>query len=281
VTAGNGHRGSDAVVQKVAILPRSIADRAEPGPIRLSVLGSFGFDCGGRHLRLPGTTQRLLAFLAVHRGPRHRTFVAGMLWPDTTERRASGNLRTTLWRLNAIDAGIIVNRGDCLTLGPSVDVDLDRFERLAQGLLHGETSSRDIRIGRLTLVGELLPGWYDDWVVQERESFRELRLRALERLCSEYATLDRFSDAIEAGLAAIAGDPLRESAHRALIGAYLLEGNRALALRQYRNYRDVLEVELGVTPSHRMASLLDEHGLGVLVSSTGSVPVQSSIHRRD
>jgi DNA-binding SARP family transcriptional activator len=230
---------------------------------RLSLLGSFSLYCDGERVTLPGTTQRLLAFLALCRTPVHRVYVAGTLWPETTERRANGNLRTTLWRLSFASGSIVDSHGDCLALDPRVEVDLYRVVALSQGLMRGEIAHGYNRIGSLMLTGELLPGWYDEWVVPERESFRELRLHALEQHCRDMAAMDRFGDAIEAGLAAVAGDPLRESSRRALIGAYLREGNHAQALRQYRQYRDDLELELGVTPSRQMASLFDEHGLAI------------------
>ena len=43
----------------------------------------------------------------------------------------------------------------------------------------------------------------------------------------------RFALAIIAGLASVSSDPTRESAHRALMRAHLLEGNPSEAIRQY------------------------------------------------
>ena len=65
-----------------------------------------------------------------------------------------------------------------------------------------------------------------------------------------------FGSAVQAGLAAVAGEPLRESAHRILIEAYLAEGNVAEAIRQYASYRHTLYDELGVEPSPAMSSLM-------------------------
>ncbi len=59
-----------------------------------------------------------------------------------------------------------------------------------------------------------------------------------------------------AGLAAVAGEPLRESAHRALISAYLAEGNPGEAVRQYRRYCAILHKELRLEPSAQMTALL-------------------------
>jgi DNA-binding SARP family transcriptional activator len=86
-------------------------------------------------------------------------------------------------------------------------------------------------------------------VLLERERFRQLRLHALERLCDRLTAQGRFAEATEAGLAAVAGEPLRESAHRALIRAYLAEGNPGEAVGQYERLRALLRDELGVSPS--------------------------------
>src|SRR6266571_3495035 len=52
---------------------------------------------------------------------------------------------------------------------------------------------------------DLLPYWYEDWVLVERERFRQLRLHALEALCEQLTALGRFDHAVEAGIAAVAG----------------------------------------------------------------------------
>jgi DNA-binding SARP family transcriptional activator len=99
------------------------------------------------------------------------------------------------------------------------------------------------------LARDLLPDWYDDWVVLERERFRQLRLHALEALCRRLTEAGRFGAAVQAGLAAVAGEPLRESAHRILIQAHLAEGNPGEAVRQYHLYRRLLAGELAIEPS--------------------------------
>jgi DNA-binding SARP family transcriptional activator len=63
--------------------------------------------------------------------------------------------------------------------------------------------------------------------------------------------------AIEAGLAAVRADPLRESAHRVLIEAHLLEGNRCEALRQFRAYEALMRAQLGLAPSATIVALIE------------------------
>jgi len=135
----------------------------------LTLLGAFAFTQNDEPIILPGTTQRLLAFLAVNRTAVHRLFVAGCLWPETSERRASGNLRTTLWRLNAVSADVVVSRGDCLALNPVVEVDLYRVVALAHALMRGEQCPDDA--GALPRGGGLDGG--DECVVLDRPAADE------------------------------------------------------------------------------------------------------------
>jgi DNA-binding SARP family transcriptional activator len=98
--------------------------------------------------------------------------------------------------------------------------------------------------------------WYDDWVILARERFRQARLHALEALCLSLASSGRYAEAAEAGLAAVAGEPLRESAHRALIQAHLAQGNPGEAIRQYRLCRRLLHEQLGLEPSPQLDELV-------------------------
>jgi DNA-binding SARP family transcriptional activator len=104
--------------------------------------------------------------------------------------------------------------------------------------------------------GDLLADWDDDWVVVERERLRQLRLHSLEFLSQRLASVGRYVDAIEVALAALRIEPLRESAHRALISVHLAEGNPSEALRQYRRFRELLRAELGLEPSPLIKELV-------------------------
>jgi DNA-binding SARP family transcriptional activator len=237
--------------------PRGVRARTENGgPIELHLLRAFELTLDGDPVLLPMSGQRLLAFLALHDRPLHRPFVAGALWLDTTEERASACLRSLLWRLRGPGYPVVEASGGHLALGSGVVVDLRETRTLAQRVLDDCIDWNDL--GRLedSLSSDLLPQWYEDWVLIERERFRQLRLRALESLCEQLLSAHRFEDALEAGLAAVAGEPLRESAHRALIRVHLAEGNRAEAVRQYQLYRQLLLDELGVDPSPLMEDLM-------------------------
>lgn len=230
------------------------ASRAKPS---LSLLGGFELRLDGRPLHTPLSAQRVVAFLALNPGRVSRTFVAGHLWTFASEERAAGALRTALWRLRRPASMLVQSEGPWLSLGPDVEVDVADSSRLARGLL----DDADTAIARTAFAGlrdaaELLPDWYDDWVLIDRERFRQLRLHALERLCLDFSAEGRHVEATEAGLAAVASEPLRESAHRALIEAHLAEGNPGEALRQYDICCGLLRRDLDLAPSATLDRLV-------------------------
>ncbi len=236
--------------------------------VRLRLLDGFEFEQDGARVELPLGTQRLVAFLAFHERPLLRTYVAGCLWLDSSSERSYANLRTALWRLRRPAMGLIECRGQHLLLATEVDIDLRHVVRLAHAPLDDGADPSETT--HVLLTGDLLPDWYDDWVVVERERLRQLRLHALEAHCLRLARCGRFCEAVEVGLAAVSAEPLRESAHRALILAHLAEGNMIEAARQYVRFRDLAWEALGVEPSRALtAQLADAIDLD-LVDSWGA-----------
>jgi DNA-binding SARP family transcriptional activator len=225
--------------------------------VRLGLLDAFEVVCGGMPVQLPNVAQRLVAFVALHERPVQREYVAGMLWPDTSDQRAAGNLRSTLWRVQTRAQGLLDSRDRRLKLEPSVRVDLRVAERVARRILASSTAHEpppDLNL----FASDLLPDWYhDDWVLLERERFRQLRLRALDTLCERHTRAGRLTEALEAGLLSLTGEPLRESAHRALVRVHLADGNAIEALRQYRLCQRLLREQLGIEPTQQMRDLIE------------------------
>lgn len=224
----------------------------------LSVVLTRGFELrtGGQAIDLPHSAQRLVALVALLGRPVARAYAAGTLWLDVAEERAHANLRSALWRLRRPGYEVIRTAGDRLVLDTRVQVDVRDLSGWARDLEAPEAQLDDARIDQLIHADDLLPDWYDDWLVLERERFQQLRLHALEACCVKLSAAGRYGRAIEAGLAAVATESLRESAHRALIGVYLAEGNLGAAVRQYDSYRALLADELGLEPSPLMGELV-------------------------
>jgi DNA-binding SARP family transcriptional activator len=221
------------------------------------LLGGFLLMSHGSHVVLPQTAQRVLAFLALHDRPLLRTFIAGSLWPDVPENQAAGSLRSALWRLGQTGIPLVASTTGSLQLGPSVTTDLRDVSSRARDLLEGVLDAEShIEVGELSI--DVLPDWSEDWVLMNRERFRQLRLHALEALCDRYSMIGKFAHAIEAGLAAVEAEPLCESAHRVLIAAHIRQGNPGEALAQYRTLEHILNEELGLEPSFGIEEVLGE-----------------------
>jgi DNA-binding SARP family transcriptional activator len=106
------------------------------------------------------------------------------------------------------------------------------------------------------LSADLLPDWYDDWVLLDAEEWRQLRLHALEALAARLTARRHFGIAAAAALAAVRIEPLRESARAAAIRVHRAEGNPSEALREFDRYRAVLQSELGLEPTPGLRDLV-------------------------
>ncbi len=230
-------------------------ERARPA-CSVSLLGGFECRHHGAPVALPLTSQRVVAFLALHERPVLRAHVAGVLWPDSSQRRASGNLRSALWRLARFPFTLLVASSTHLGVDPAVAVDLREFDRDVRAIGGGGTAPSPDVVNRLLLAGDLLPEWDEDWLTMEREAVRQLRFHVGELLSRELAGRGRFIEATRVALSLIAAEPLRESSHRSLIEVFLVEGNLVEALRQYGRYRDLVRAELGVEPSNALRQVL-------------------------
>jgi DNA-binding SARP family transcriptional activator len=222
---------------------------------------------------VPEGSKQLLAFVALRRRRVERRQAAGALWPRGDEERAAGNLRSALWRLRRAGIDVLVADKWSLVLDTDVRVDLHAMEQWATRLIEGRPGPHDLAISpTVTDALDLLPGFYDDWALIERERIRQRILHALEALSERLAAAGRFADAIEAAMLAASAEPLRESAHKVLIKAHIAEGNLTEARRVYLSYRALVGRELGVLPSADFAA-----GLGIplargSVAAGGLVP---------
>jgi SARP family transcriptional regulator, regulator of embCAB operon len=225
----------------------------------IAVLGGFCL-YWGQHVRgVPGASQRLLAFLALHGRMVKRAAVAGTLWPDASERNAYSNLRSAIARLKSMASKVLVASKLELGLADGVTVDLRFARELARRLLDPAVTPEPSELG-MAAVGALshdvLPDWYDDWALIEAEDWRQLRLHALEALAGHLTAVGRWGEAVVAASAAVRADPLRESGRAALIQVHLAHGNQSEAVREFARYRELLATELGLAPTPRLHQLI-------------------------
>jgi DNA-binding SARP family transcriptional activator len=226
----------------------------DPAAAVLHLCGGPYVTVGPRRREVPEGSKRLLAYVALRRTRVERRQAAAALWPDVDEVRASGNLRSALWRLRTAGVDLLAADKWFLRLRDGVPVDVHLLDDWATRLIRGAPRPADLAVlPSLADALELLPGWYDDWALDERERVRRRLLDALEALSRALVRAGRLGEAVEAAMAAVAADPLRESAQLTLIQSHAAEGNWIEARRTYDTYRDLLRRELGAEPSPDLA----------------------------
>lgn len=225
-------------------------------PACLRLLGGWQLIVDGAEIELGHREQRLTALLGVA-GPGARAQAASALWPDSTDEHALGSLRRAVRQCRTRCPDVLV--ADRLTIGlaPVVRVDVDDLRRVA-GLTRLPMSDEVAHELHRALRGpELLPGWFDDWVVEERARLDQLRVEALERIAQHGLDEGDFALAVAAADDAGAIDPLRESARELSIRGHLGKGDVGSALHELQRYSTVLGEELGVAPPARIRELVE------------------------
>jgi predicted ATPase/DNA-binding SARP family transcriptional activator len=214
----------------------------------------------------------LLAYLAVSGQGQNRDTLAGLLWPEYHQVRARAALRRTLSTLKkALGGRWLVVRGDLVELDRTdLWLDVEKFhDLLAATSAHGHDRANACPrcIGPLSEAvdlhrGEFLAGFalrdslgFDEWQLFQSEGLRRERAGALERLVRAEADAGELDAAIEHARQWLHLDPLHEPAHRQLMLLYARTGQRAGAIRQYRECVRILDQELGVPPLEETTEL--------------------------
>lgn len=238
--------------------------------LEIGLLGAFQLRLDGRAIDLPGRRERaLLAYLAMPPGePRSRDKLAGMLWSERGEKQARDSLKQAVLKLRKTLDGArpepLPADREFVTLDPAaVSVDTAEFERLI-----GEGTPDAIARATNLYRGDLLDGLdvndpaFEEWLLMERQRFRDLAREALAGLLDSRMSDGRYDQAAAAARRLLMLDPLREGAHRALMRIYAEQGQTALALKQYQTCREALQRELGVKPeaeTDRLYQSIQQH----------------------
>lgn len=222
----------------------------------ITLMGGFLLTIDGVLVNLPLSSQKLIAFLALESRPVSRQYIACRLWPDTPETRAAGNLRSALWRIRSKKLPIIACYNECIALAPDIIVDVSEIVDMAKRLSNQDIKQLILDLDPHQFQGELLPDWYDDWLMLERERLHQICLHALETIGNLLFRIGRYGQAIDAALMAVSADPFRESAHLILIKTYLSEGNQRQAIEHYKNFSELMHRELQIAPTKDLQDLI-------------------------
>lgn len=222
---------------------------------QILLLGRFAALADQRELDVPEVCQRVLAIVSLRPGPTSRERLLRTFWPDDPHTQAASRLRSALSRLRRIVPWLRSSRHGLLALDDTVTVDYRRAVTIGRELTETPRDPQPVSADIRCFDKELLPDWYDEWVAPDREAFRQLRFASLEEIAARAIESKQSATAIQACLAVIRDEPLRESAHRLLVRAHAADGNMCEALRQVDSYRDLLRSELGLEPSRLMLDL--------------------------
>jgi len=235
--------------------------------LQISLLGSIRIAHDGQPaaVKMTRKIQALLAFLVLHRQRSYpREVVASLFWADYSQKRALNCLSTALWRLRRVLEPRDIPRGTYIVTAPPAEVgfnpqsehwlDVAAFEEQVARVLAmpipavEDTDAQALERAVRLYAGDLLEGFYDDWVLQEQERLRRLYLDALAYLMGYYRRHAAFAESLACGERILRLDPLREEIHREMMRLYLDNGQRAHAAQQYEHCRQALAEELGMTP---------------------------------
>jgi DNA-binding SARP family transcriptional activator len=240
--------------------------------LNLYVLGRIGLFTNQQPLPLPPLSFNLLAYLALHRQELHSyPKLANVLWPDCCEATARVRLNSALHRLRCQlprggtrllartrEGGVGVHPDAPLT------VDCEEFLKALRPMVSpasadlDDDGARELETALELYRGELLEGCDAEWSILLRERLRNAYIRTLTRLIEHHADRDNLDRAISLAETAVATDPLREPMQQRLIELYRESGERALALRQFRQLEGLLARDLGVAPLAETRALVDD-----------------------
>lgn len=232
--------------------------------LRIYLLGQFRCQADDLPLALPSRpAQSLLAYLVVHAGATHRRErLAGLLWPEATEANARRYLRQALWRIRKMLQSASLACEDYLQVN-DIEVTFDEQSDYwldARLLLQGPEAQpveELIEVARLYR-GELLPGFYEEWIVTERHRFQAAYQQKMNLLLEALVQSARWDDVLKWAEQWIRLGHAPEPAYRALMRAYAGLGDSGMVGATYRRCVQALERELGLEPSPETQRLYEE-----------------------
>jgi WD40 repeat protein/DNA-binding SARP family transcriptional activator len=237
--------------------------------LSLALLGPFQASLDGQ----PATgfesnkVRALLAYLAVESArPHSRETLAGLLWPDYPDRSALSNLRSALANLRQAigdpqaDPPFLLITRDTIRFNTAGDHELD-ISALRD--LPGQ-SVDSLEQAVAAYRGDFLEGFsladspaFEEWMTVQREQIKLHVLDALRRLAAHHEGQGQYEQAAAAARQALALEPWDEEAHRQVMRALALGGQRSLALAQYETCSRLLHQDLCVEPAQETTALFE------------------------
>ena len=240
--------------------------------ISISLFGSFALRVQGERqvLSLSGPTRKVLVLLASHHNKALRKeSIIELAWPNTHFDKARSSLNTAIWRIKKFirgHAGLEIKTQEDLvklSINASVGLDTRDLEYAVEEIIGDEPGKTQCTNGMLETLqstqsrcaGIFLEGHTDHWVLPYREHYSTYYAQLLSYLLRDAAEKTHYEIALKHGREILKRDPLREGTQREVMWLYVLNGQRAQALRQYRDLKACLKSELDIDPMLETQSL--------------------------
>ena len=206
--------------------------------LQTRLLGQYEIRIDGQPVVISSRpTQSVIAFLLLHPDKsQRREKLAGHFWPAASDSHARNNLRHELWRIRKLlgTHADLRLESDYLDMTyhpqPGDQLDVDVFNSCSAD----ESSTAALVLAASAYGGDLLPGFYEDWAVLEREHLQAVFELKLGRLLEGLLVERRWHEILEWAERWIATGSTPEPAYRALMLAHAGLGNQAGAMAQYQ-----------------------------------------------
>jgi len=226
--------------------------------LEVRLIGTFDIRCDGKSVTISSrAAQSLFAYLILTAGNLHRREkLAGMFWPDASEEKARAYLRHEIWQIRkalSYKPKVEYLLADDLTIvfDQSADYWLDVA---ALKNVNGNASADQLMSALSFYQDELLPGFYEDWVVLEREHLQVVYEQKMSRLLELLESEKRWPEILDWAERWISFGQAPEIAYRALMSAYDALGDRAKLASTYQRCVQALR-ELNLEPSEQTRAL--------------------------
>jgi predicted ATPase/DNA-binding SARP family transcriptional activator len=226
--------------------------------LEVRLIGKFEIKYDGKPVIISSrAAQSIFAYLILNAGTSYRREkLAGMFWPDATEETARAYLRHELWSIRK--AFPPQSKVEYL-IANDINISFDAFTEywLDVTVLTNvrEAASIEELINALSVFhGELLPGFYDDWVIQEREHLQAVYEKKIARLLELLEKEKCWSEILEWAEHWISFGQAPEAAFRYLMIAYNALGDRSKVTSTYERCVQALR-DLDIEPSEQTRAL--------------------------
>ncbi|MBK8136908.1 MAG: hypothetical protein IPK52_13950 [Chloroflexi bacterium] len=260
--------------------------------LNITTLGQVSITYGERVLttHIPLKAAAILIYGLRQGRAQTREHLAALLWPESSQERASGNLRMALAGLREhVPDAVEITRTDIKVIGTLdaavFDSELDALKAELSGTrkLTAESLLRlDLTVR--TYGGEFMAQFalndspaFEAWILSEREAVKQRYIGAVGVLIDAYRTQKRYREGIDWALRLLAADPLNEETHRRLMRLYVTSGDRTSALAQFETCQSLLWDELGVEPEDDTIALYEDIASGKIESAPAPVSVTQTI----